>query len=1184
MNIIEIRGFSSLSLLPLLLLLVSCLLLYNNAFIIIPTTTRVIPIANRITSPSSSKLFSSSPPPPKDDKKKVNPEDYVELMRSQLIFGSDEDKKQSKDDTEEEEEDFRREQATRRRKVEALLKKHDDKFKEEQKQKTWGIYANATTTKDIKRVEREERKKIQKENAIKLALAKKSGINMELLEAKDTEEDSNSFLLKNIRVKSGRSAGGPESYFEELENDLEDEWDTLTREVSSKSSERQPSVMDDVMKDLDGGLTSRERMRGIRVGTAGGWTLEIFPGDFLVHQKYGIGRFEKTVVRKKNKLTKAEVAAQTHRRKVIIKDWLVNEKKGNATAGELALFRQERFGKNAIDNDPVSNPHQTVLEITYEDSIVHVPIDRAYRLSRYKGADSLVKPKLSKVRSKQWENAKRKVEENTLQIAQDVLALYATRETLVRKPFDPKYDDMVHEFCVKTFPYEPTPDQNTCFDAVGNDMVWRRHPMDRLICGDVGFGKTEVALRAIIRCIFNGRQAALLAPTGVLAAQHFKTTVERMSKLPEYKELFAKMDTPPEFFFTGLLRGGMGKNTKAGRAAREAIANGDWNVIVGTHALLGRDIEFKNLGLLVIDEEQRFGVKQKERLKLICSGVDVLTMSATPIPRTLQMSLSGIRDTSTLQSPPPMRKPIQTQVSQVDDDIIYEAISTELDRGGQCFYVVPRISMMAEAESRIMELFPGIAIISAHGRMGRNMAEQNVAAFAEGNYQVLLATTVIENGVDIPSVNTILIQNAENFGMSTLYQLRGRVGRSDQQAYAYFLHSGESVTEQAAMRLQAIGDLSALGSGFDVANRDLEIRGAGSLLGTEQSGEAARVGFDLYMRMLKKSIRQLRGLDVPVVPRTNFLEIEEANLEFFFIKDSSSSSSPLIPASYIPDLDQRYQAETSARLAESTAALVNITQEWKQTYGIPLPAELQTSLKTLHLHCCTKRIGIDVVGIHNGDCILRSPGLRPRHLQKILELLPQTKLPNGLRMIFPSRLTNKDDHGEDEAEFTDNKGVMDLKTLLQNPMFGDDNEDSDENGGDDTEDWDALDREEAMAMKEISSAMQLKGKLRKQDFVDHPRYIVPDFASQPDKIHTLLQCLLPLSKAIYTQQEYDKTAAKIATELREKRELITKQRKKQKKNELDAMRINHSEMVNRQYGIGNGGGILNKPEQQQKRV
>lgn len=626
------------------------------------------------------------------------------------------------------------------------------------------------------------------ENEVKATLARETGITLELLEPKD-DRGVYDEPEGGLRVAS---ANGPTDWFKEIDEDLKQEW----TEMGARGTDTQL---------VDGKIVSRDALKGVRVGSAGGWTLEVFPGDFVVHRKYGIGRFEKTCLRPKTKLTQEELSAQEKRRGEIMTEQLRKMKTG-ATESDIQSIRS-RFGTD-LDTDPISTPRSTVLEITYLDGIVHVPVDRAYRLSRYRAGDAVIKPKLSKVRGEAWRNAKKKVEDITLSMAQDVLALYATRETLTRTPFDPSAEADIKRF-EATFPFEPTPDQTTCFEDVENDMVWRSRPMDRLICGDVGFGKTEIALRALFRACVNGRQGALLAPTGVLAAQHFKNVIKRMGPGTDFP------------FNVTLLRGGMGKNTKEGRELRAKIASGETQLIVGTHALLSDDLGFKDLGLLVVDEEQRFGVKQKERLKLLCSGIDVLTMSATPIPRTLQMSLSGIRDTSTLRSPPPMRKPVQTVVSEMNDDIIYEAISNELARGGQVFYVVPRIAMIDDARQKIEELHPGIRVIEAHGRMGRNGAEENVAEFAEGKHDVLLATTVIENGVDIPTVNTIIIQNSQSFGMSTLYQLRGRVGRSDKQAYAYFLHKEEAVTEQAAMRLQAIGELNELGSGFDVANRDL---------------------------------------------------------------------------------------------------------------------------------------------------------------------------------------------------------------------------------------------------------------------------------------------------------------------------------------------------------------------------
>ena len=837
-----------------------------------------------------------------------------------------------------------------------------------------------------------------------------------------------------------------------------------------------------------------------------------------MHRKYGIGRFVGTCTRPKSKLTLSEKEAQSQRRAEILTQRLrqLQAETGRGVTPEEIQEIRAVFGTEQ-DTDPRSNPQATVLEIAYEDAVVHVPVDRAYRLSRYRAGDAVVKPKLSRVRGEAWAKAKRKVEANTMELAQDVLALYATRETLSRPPFDPALEPKVKEF-ETSFLYTPTPDQIKCFEDVENDMVWRSRPMDRLVCGDVGFGKTEVAVRALYRSVLNGRQAALLAPTGVLAAQHYRNVLKRMGPGTPYN------------LSVGLLRGGA---SRAGRELRDAIAAGDIQLVVGTHALLANDMAFHDLGLLVVDEEQRFGVKQKERLKLICNGIDVLTLSATPIPRTLQMSLSGIRDTSTIRSPPPMRKPTQTVVQDFSEAVVQKAIADELQRGGQCYYVVPRISMLDDAEQLIRRLFPGIRIIQAHGRMLRNGAEENVAEFAEGNYDVLLATTVIENGVDIPTVNTIIVQNSQSFGMSTLYQLRGRVGRSDQQAYAYFLHREESITEQATLRLQAIGELNELGSGFDVANRDLEIRGAGSLLGTEQSGMAAKVGFDLYMRMLKKSIRKLRGLDLPLVPRTNVL-----------VDVGGSPDSFRIPTTYIADDKQRYTEEGKARLAESTASLVALTNAWKTEYG-PLPTALQSQLKSLHLHACTRKLGIDLVGrvvvpsAEDGttaeECVWRSPGLRPRHWATIVSQLPGQMAPPGLNVRFPPRFTVS---GAEEEVVGGQK--IDWSRIL-----------SEDSGIDDDDVWDAMDEEELEAMKDISSAVQVKD-LSEVDLEQYPRFVVRGASASIDR---WLKLLLPVAKVVHEQQGREAERAQAAAALREKQEAM--RRRKEMNDAVDARRLGY---------------------------
>ena len=1026
-----------------------------------------------------------------------------------MVYGSDGVSSMSYGEDDSDEDDYAKEQKERAAVVAKLLEEQDAEFKEERRKKKWGEFAGATSREDIKKVEKSIKKKIAKENDQKAIQARQQGVELEVLEAPDTtavwEENG------NIQITAGSTSN---DWYNKVDEDLQQEWEAMESGNDKVADGQQDST--DVV-EVDGKIVSRDALQGVRVGSAGGWTLEIFPGDFVVHRKYGIGRFERTCLRSKSKLTDEEKKAQGERRAELLTTEL-KKISGGVTPEEIQKIRS-KFGTEE-DTDPVSNPQTTVLEITYADGIVHVPVDRAYRLSRYRAGDAVVKPRLSRVKGEAWKKARRKVEENTLQLAQDVLSLYATRETLQRQPFDPAKEEEIKTFG-DTFKFEPTVDQKKCFEDVENDMVWRTRPMDRLVCGDVGFGKTEVALRALYRAVANGRQAALLAPTGVLSSQHFKNVQKRMGEGTKFNKRVV------------LLRGGMGKTTKAGRELRERIANGEIDIVVGTHALLGKDMEYKDLGLLVVDEEQRFGVKQKERLKLICGGIDVLTLSATPIPRTLQMSLSGIRDTSTIRSPPPMRKPTITYVQDFNEDIVMQAISLELERGGQCYYVVPRIAMLQDAEDMIRKCFPEIRIIQAHGRMTRNSAEDNVAEFAEGNYDILLATTVIENGVDIPSVNTILIQDSQNFGMATLYQLRGRVGRSDLQGYAYFLHREESITEQAVMRLQAIGELNELGSGFDVANRDLEIRGAGSLLGTEQSGMAAKVGFDLYMRMLKKSIRQLRGLDLPLVPRSNVLLPKgQGSMEMKKkTKDGIVSVHAFqIPESYIPDKDDRISQETAARLAESSSSLVALTNQWKDDYG-NLPASLQNKLKTMHLHACTRRLGIDLIGLmDNGegriDCIMRSPGLRPRHWGIIVPLLPRGVPPKGLDVIFPSRFTISGD----EEEFSGGK-KLDLKSLLEDPSLDED-----------AENWDALDEEEVEAMKEISSAYNVKS-LDDVDVEMYPRFVIKEFGEGPKAVDKLLRVLLPVAKVVLEKQEEEKDSAKAATELRERRELL-QQRKK----------------------------------------
>jgi len=402
-----------------------------------------------------------------------------------------------------------------------------------------------------------------------------------------------------------------------------------------------------------------------------------------------------------------------------------------------------------------------------------------------------------------------------------------------------------------SFPYDPTPDQLKATQDVKRDMESDR-PMDRLVCGDVGFGKTEVALRAIFKAIIAGKQVAMLAPTTILTQQHYHTLKERFAPYPIQLGLLNRFRT-----------------AKERKDILQRLITGELDVVIGTHQLLGKAVKFKDLGLLVVDEEQRFGVNQKEKIKAMKAQVDVLTLSATPIPRTLYMALSGVREMSLITTPPPSRRPIKTHLSPYDPEKVRSAIRQELDRGGQIFYVVPRVNGIEEVAGRIREAVPGIRLAIAHGQMPEGELESTMLTFSSGEADLMVCTTIIESGLDIPRVNTIIIEDAHKFGLSQLYQLRGRVGRSGIQAHAWLVFPNQNkLSDKARKRLRAIQEFTQLGSGYQLAMRDMEIRGIGNLLGAQQSGQMEVIGFDLYMDMLEESIAEIRGQEIPKVDET----------------------------------------------------------------------------------------------------------------------------------------------------------------------------------------------------------------------------------------------------------------------------------------------------------------------------
>ncbi|RMG05883.1 MAG: transcription-repair coupling factor, partial [Cyanobacteria bacterium J055] len=588
--------------------------------------------------------------------------------------------------------------------------------------------------------------------------------------------------------------------------------------------------------------------------------------------------------------------------------------------GDYVVHKNHGIGQFIeLESLTLNRETREYLVLKYADGTLRVAADQLSSLSRFRGGEG--KPQLNKLSGKAWETTKNKVRKAIKKIAIDLLKLYAQRSQKTGYAYST--DSPWQQELEDSFPYQPTPDQLKATQDVKQDMESDR-PMDRLVCGDVGFGKTEVAVRAIFKAVTAGKQVAMLAPTTILTQQHYHTLRERFAPYPIQVGLLNRFRTPPE---------------------RKDILNrlktGELDVVVGTHQLLGKSTQFKDLGLLVIDEEQRFGVNQKEKIKALKTEVDVLTLTATPIPRTLYMSLSGIREMSLITTPPPSRRPIKTYLAPYDRDVIRSAICQELDRGGQVFYVVPKVEGIEETSAKIRSMVPSARIAVAHGQMDSAELESIVLTFSAGEADILVCTTIIESGLDIPRVNTILIEDAQQFGLSQLYQLRGRVGRSGVQAHAWlFYPQNIKISETAQKRLRALQEFSQLGSGYQLAMRDMEIRGVGNLLGAEQSGQMNAIGFDLYMEMLEESIRDIQGQEIPQVDDTQI----DLNLTAF------------IPSDYIRDLDRKMSAYRAVATASTKAELTQIAADWSDCYG-PIPSGASQLLQVMELKQIAKKLG-----------------------------------------------------------------------------------------------------------------------------------------------------------------------------------------------------------------------------------
>jgi transcription-repair coupling factor (superfamily II helicase) len=623
--------------------------------------------------------------------------------------------------------------------------------------------------------------------------------------------------------------------------------------------------------------------------------------------------------------------------------------------GDLVVHLQYGIGKFlGLKNLPAASGNQSDTEclvIQYapsgpgdEPPKLYVPVSEAHLVGKYVGAGK-AHPPLNTLSGTRWRKAREQTERAVRDVAAEFLRIQAVRETQAGHAF--KTDTpWQHEF-ENAFIYEETPDQVTAIYETKTDMEKPR-PMDRLICGDVGFGKTEVAIRAAFKAVMDGKQVAVLVPTTVLAQQHYNTFRERMADYPIRLELLSRFRTRRE----------------QQRAVKD-LANGGVDIVIGTHRILQNDIAFKDLGLVVIDEEQRFGVLHKEKFKRLRTLVDVLTLSATPIPRTLYLALTGARDMSTIQTPPHDRLPVQTIVTQYDERVIRDAIQREINRGGQVFFLHNRVMTIDLMRGKLQTLLPQARIVVGHGQMDSDELEEVMTKFVNGQADVLLSTTIIESGLDIPNANTIIIDRADRFGLSDLYQLRGRVGRYKHQAYAYLLlprHA--SLLTDVRKRISAIRQYSTLGSGFKIAMRDLEIRGAGNLLGAEQSGHITAVGFELYCQLLKQSVASLKGEKIK--PRI------ELSVKLDFLEEMKRSGDSL-PHSYVPEPRHRIEIYRKLAQANETVALKNLEKELRDRFG-PFPPPVELLLQIAELKVLASEKNVTAIEVSNDKLMLTRSG------------------------------------------------------------------------------------------------------------------------------------------------------------------------------------------------------------------
>jgi transcription-repair coupling factor (superfamily II helicase) len=677
--------------------------------------------------------------------------------------------------------------------------------------------------------------------------------------------------------------------------------------------------------DVTGRRRAHRRARP-RPRTTEGFFDDLKPGDFVVHHQHGVARYGGMV---KRAIGGAE------------RDYLLLEYRGGDK--------------------------------------LYVPSDQVDAVRHYTGGES---PSLHRLGGADWDKTKARVRKVAREIAQELVVLYRRRVTTPGHAFPS--DTPWQREMEDSFPYTETPDQAKAITEVKEDME-SEHPMDRLVCGDVGFGKTEVAIRAAFKCIQDGKQAAVLVPTTLLAQQHYQTFTERYAGYPVRVEVLSRFLTAAQ-----------------ARRVTEGLADGTVDLVIGTHKLLGGEVRFKDLGLLVVDEEQRFGVTHKEAIKQLKANVDVLTLTATPIPRTLEMSLTGIRDLTLLNTPPADRQPILTYVGEDDERAVTEAIRRELLREGQVFFVHNRVQDIEDVGRRVRQLVPEARVAVAHGQMDEGSLEKVVLDFWHGEHDVLVCTTIIESGIDMPTVNTLVVDRADRLGLGQLHQLRGRVGRAGQRAYAYlFFPRDRELTEEAYERLKTIGEHTELGSGFKIAMRDLEIRGAGNLLGADQTGHIAAVGYDLYVQMVSEAVAELKGEEVR----------EPAEIKLEVPLDA------YLPADYVSREDLRIEAYRRLAVVTDHTEVDDISREWADRYGPP-PAPAEALLRVARLRAECSRIGIREVAVARDVARISPIHLKTSQTVRLQRRFPKAVYKEDLgQLVLPMSLSGTRASRLDPADF-----------------------------------------------------------------------------------------------------------------------------------------------------------------------